>query len=131
MRVDSLSELYDALRQSWDSDTAYAKVKEAAAEGSPFGQCYVTALVVQDYFGGEILVFDYGDGDKHFWNRLPDGREYDLTADQFARGQDFSADEFGRPNLGWWKPPLEGKGKVWRGWNPRYRKLSNRVREAL
>jgi len=120
MRIHSLSELHTALERSWDKDTAYAKVKDAAEKGSSFGQCYVTALVVQDYFGGEILVYDYGDGDKHFWNRLPDGREYDLTADQFIQGS-------GKK----WETPLEAMGEVWRGWNPRYRKLSNRVREAL
>ena len=120
MRILSLAELYKALREAWDKDTAYPKAKDAAEKGSPFGQCYVTALVVQDYFGGDILVYDYGDGDKHFWNRLPDGREYDLTADQFIQG-----------GGGRWKPPMEGMGEVWRGWNPRYRKLSNRVREAL
>ena len=47
------------------------------------GQCAVTALVVQDFLGGE-LIRAFVCGESHYWNRLPDGSELDLTADQFA-----------------------------------------------
>jgi hypothetical protein len=46
-------------------------------------QCAITALVVQDYFGGELLRCLMTNGDSHYWNRLPDGTEVDLTEDQF------------------------------------------------
>jgi hypothetical protein len=48
------------------------------------GQCAVTALVVQDYLGGELLQ-SHVQGISHYWNRLPDGTEVDLTRDQFDR----------------------------------------------
>lgn len=46
------------------------------------GQCGVTALVVNDYFGGEILKTPVGAA-WHFYNRVG-GRVLDLTADQFS-----------------------------------------------
>lgn len=45
------------------------------------GQCGVTALVVQDRFGGEIRKTPTEDG-THFYNYI-DGQRYDLTAEQF------------------------------------------------
>ena len=47
----------------------------------PWGQCAVTALVVQDRFGGELLRARV-DGVSHYWNRLPDGSELDLTRER-------------------------------------------------
>lgn len=45
------------------------------------GQCAVTALIVQDYFGG-ILVRAENEGVSHYWNRIG-GVEIDLTRSQF------------------------------------------------
>ncbi len=58
------------------------------------GQCVPTALVVQDLFGGIVLrtnvVKDQlyyrkygGKTFAHYFNRLTDGKEVDLTRDQF------------------------------------------------
>jgi hypothetical protein len=44
--------------------------------------CSVTALVVHDYFGGEILNTQTSGG-THFYN-LIDGKKWDLTVSQFA-----------------------------------------------
>jgi 8-oxo-dGTP pyrophosphatase MutT (NUDIX family) len=50
-------------------------------------QCGTTALVVQDLLGGELVLADvHRAGSKighHYWNRLPDGTDLDLTAGQF------------------------------------------------
>jgi 8-oxo-dGTP pyrophosphatase MutT (NUDIX family) len=47
----------------------------------------VTAFVVQDLLGGDLLlgeVFERGERrGRHYWNRLPDGADVDLTGDQF------------------------------------------------
>jgi hypothetical protein len=43
----------------------------------------VTAVVVQDVFGGDIFKTDV-DGAWHFYNRI-DGRRWDLTMSQFAK----------------------------------------------
>jgi hypothetical protein len=50
--------------------------------------CAVVALIVQDYFGGDLLKAslvgtDFEFDGSHFWNRLPDGTEVDLTQEQF------------------------------------------------
>ena len=53
------------------------------------GQCAVAALLVWDFYGGEILraslekVPGYEGMRSHYWNRLPSGLEVDFTADQF------------------------------------------------
>jgi hypothetical protein len=52
------------------------------------GQCAVTALVLQDYFGGEILKLSVGES-WHFYNRI-DGLRLDTTADQFPLVLDYA-----------------------------------------
>ena len=47
-----------------------------------FGQCAVTALIVQDRLGGE-LMHGATKSVSHYWNRLANGFEIDLTSDQF------------------------------------------------
>jgi hypothetical protein len=43
----------------------------------------VTALVVQDYFGGDLRRGEVG-AISHYWNVLPTGEELDLTRKQFG-----------------------------------------------
>ena len=45
------------------------------------GQCNVTALLVQELFGGDLLKTPLPAGD-HFYNRI-EGERYDFTASQF------------------------------------------------
>lgn len=71
------SALLMRLRKSWCEDTAFGKW---SPDNPAMNQCAVTALIVQDYFGGDLLVTSDG---SHYWNRLPDGSELDLTAEQF------------------------------------------------
>jgi hypothetical protein len=48
----------------------------------------MTALVVQDVLGGDLILGEVQvEGVKvgnHYWNRLADGTEVDLTAEQFG-----------------------------------------------
>jgi hypothetical protein len=52
------------------------------------GQCGVTALIVNDLLGGDLVraeVHVAGERvDFHWWNLLPGGVEVDLTRDQFG-----------------------------------------------
>jgi hypothetical protein len=66
-----------ALRKSWSTDTAQQWSKQRPAAG----QCNVTALLVHDLFGGELLKAGLPGGD-HFYNRI-DGVRYDFSAGQF------------------------------------------------
>lgn len=72
--------LASRVRAAWSADTL-ADPRWTSSTPS-LGQCAVTALVVQDELGGELLRAVV-DGVSHYWNRLPDGSELDLTRDQF------------------------------------------------
>lgn len=76
----TLAELQRALQLAWCAETA-------AGEWSPdcpsMNQCAVTALVVQERFGGKLLRCPMEGGGSHYWNCLPDGNWVDLTAEQF------------------------------------------------
>jgi hypothetical protein len=70
-----------ALRRAWDAETSNDPVAWSPSNPA-LGQCAVTALVVQDYFGGELLRAEVA-GVSHYWNQLGD-RTVDLTREQFA-----------------------------------------------
>lgn len=76
-------ELRKKISECWSKDTNYFAKKEKIKSR---GQCYVTALLVQDLFGGDILmgtVPNREPPETHYWNRLPDGTELDLTSNQY------------------------------------------------
>jgi hypothetical protein len=72
------------LRDVWSRDTS-AQPDEWTAQNPALGQCAVTALIVQDVCGGDLLRSTV-DGISHYWNRLPSGAELDLTFEQFGPG---------------------------------------------
>lgn len=76
--------LIEALKQSWCAETAKG---DWSLDNPSQNQCAITALVVQDYFGGDLLRCLMTDGDSHYWNRLPDGSELDITEAQFVQTQ--------------------------------------------
>ena len=81
-RYYKLLRLHDALEHSWDADTCAEWERDKWSSCLPaFGQCAVTALVVQDFFGGKLVKDSDND---HYWNILEDGTEVDLTREQFA-----------------------------------------------
>ena len=73
----SLLTLYERLRRSWSVETG----RHWRADNPASGQCGVTALVVQDLLGGEILKTDV-DGAWHFYNQVG-GKRMDFTMSQF------------------------------------------------
>jgi len=74
-------DLYRAISSVWSTDTS--SPTGAWWPSNPArNHCSVTALVVQDLFGGEILS-TLTSGGTHFYNRI-DGRKWDLTVSQFA-----------------------------------------------
>ena len=72
-------EVQSALRKSWSRASASQWTEENPAAG----QCNVTALLVHELFGGELLKTPLPAGD-HFYNRI-EGRRYDFTESQFGR----------------------------------------------
>jgi hypothetical protein len=65
------------LRGSW----SVASASQWTPENPAAGQCNVTALLVRELFGGDLLKTPLPTGD-HFYNRIGD-RRYDFTARQF------------------------------------------------
>lgn len=88
--VYTLAQLEEAIRRSWGPDTVDAD-DGWSPENPARGHCDVTALVVNDLVGGELMSADVFLGDDrimaHMWNRLPSGIEVDLTREQFRNGE--------------------------------------------
>ena len=125
----TLANLERAIRDSWSLDTA-DEDDGWTPENPSRGQCDITALVVQDLLGGDILGADvYLDGERiegHMWNRLASGIDIDLTREQFRRGE-----AIGEPKIGQRTPAIADPS------HPRYHRyeaylvLSERVRSRL
>lgn len=90
----TLGELKLALEEGWKQGSQYWYKVESGIHPS-LGCCRETALVVQDYFGGQLLyvnldeeleppgVFDAFSF--HYWNLLARNQEVDLTIEQFSQ----------------------------------------------
>ncbi|MED5245521.1 MULTISPECIES: YunG family protein [Priestia] len=72
-----MNHLKKALHQSWSIHSS----TKWTADNPAKGQCGVTALVVQDIKGGDILKTPCKEG-WHFYNQLNEQR-YDFTQEQF------------------------------------------------
>jgi hypothetical protein len=84
----NLSRLQPLIQDAWGPDTCDpVDLADWRPENPARGQCGVTALVVHDLLGGELILGEvHEEGTRrgyHYWNRLPDGTEVDLTRDQF------------------------------------------------
>jgi hypothetical protein len=103
MPLASLSRLEDAIRSSWSAETCDPVDRAVWSRENPSrGQCAVTALVVHDLLGGELLMAEvlHADGTRqgvHYWNRLAGGMELDLTREQFLPGEVVQAPEVVAP----------------------------------
>lgn len=66
-----------------------AKTSDVWTPSNPaHGQCNVTAILIHDLFGADILKTPLAEGD-HFYNRIG-GERIDLTASQFERPIDYA-----------------------------------------
>jgi hypothetical protein len=94
----TLAEIEAAIRASWGRDTS-DDPDEWTPDWSDRGQCAVTAYVVRELLGGEILVARVSPSinEHHLWNRLPSGVELDLTLEQFRAGQTLAEPWVGEP----------------------------------
>lgn len=114
-----MDDLKEKLEKSWAWDTAYSdeEFMELFDEDNPArDQCLVTALVVQDYLGGEILHATVC-GCPHFYNRLDDGTEIDYTRSQFEGKETFnsSPEVQDRARLLEHKPTTKSRYKILKG----------------
>jgi hypothetical protein len=102
VRAATLQETEAAIRAAWGRDTS-DDPDEWSPENPARGQCAVTALLLRELLGGEILIASVlRDGrpiERHAWNRLPSGLTLDLTRDQFRHGEVFGEPAVEEPVL--------------------------------
>ena len=79
-----LDAIQSALEERWSIESSSKWTKENPAKG----QCSVSAVVVYQYFGGEILKTKV-DGSWHFYNKV-NGRKFDFTSEQFENEIEYS-----------------------------------------
>jgi hypothetical protein len=71
------------LRKAWCRETAHPSYQSKWSEDNPsYGQCCVTALVIQDLYGGDIYSCKVGKH-SHFVNIINE-KIIDKTAEQFG-----------------------------------------------
>ena len=113
----ALRTLRAAMVKAARADTAYAPATWKRAKDPLTGHCYGAAHLVQDRFGGEIVKGTVR-GQAHAWNRLPGGREVDLTGSQY-----------GGDGM---RPLVKGEGVATsRSTNPRFARFAARVDAQL
>jgi hypothetical protein len=120
-RAVTLSQLEGAIRTSWSAETS-DRPESWTSDNPAYQQCDVTARVVRDYLGGEILVagvvLEGQRVDRHAWNQLASGLVVDLTREQFRDGERLE------------EPVVNDVARIDR--NPeRYELLASRVRVTL
>ena len=75
---------YDLLTGIWDADTCAPRMRDDWSEDNPtLGQCSITAFLMQDIYGGDVLGLPLGDGNYHCFNAVGD-YVFDLTSEQFG-----------------------------------------------
>lgn len=84
-----LDNLQQVLSDSWSKRTSYDPAGWSNRNPA-WGQCAVTALIIQDLFGG-IVLRGLVNGIEHYWNRLPNKAEVDLTRTQFSEVREIAS----------------------------------------
>ncbi|MFB7467546.1 alpha/beta fold hydrolase [Streptomyces sp. NPDC056224] len=123
----TLADVEAAIRAGWSAETAEpADITGIpwTAENPAWGHCDITAVLVQDVVGGELVlgeVFHEGRQEGyHWWNQLPGGMRIDLTREQFRRGETVTPGRVVK------RPP----GRLSRRWEE-YQLLRRRVIDKL
>ena len=87
---DSLSQT-ENIKKAWCRATAHPSYqKDWTIDNPSYGQCCVTALIIQDLYGGDICECKVRNK-KHYINITPEGRLLDFTAEQFS--EQFNGDK--------------------------------------
>lgn len=83
-KLNNLKEMFEALLNTWDDETVSPGCLPVYNhDNDPSkGECTITAMLVQDIFGGTIRRIYVGTG-THSLNEI-NGNFYDLTSDQFT-----------------------------------------------
>ena len=82
----TLNDFFEIMLKSWVKESAYPSAQKDPQfnlENDPtYGQCAVTAMLVNKLFGGDIRKIHVSGGGTHYFNVI-NGQIFDLTRDQF------------------------------------------------
>ncbi len=75
---------YDILTEIWCAKTCAPRMRDSwSEENKTYGQCSITAFLMQDLFGGKVYGILRPGGNYHCFNDV-DGTVFDLTSEQFG-----------------------------------------------
>ena len=87
--IKKINRLETMLKSCYSKDTCYPKYKEKWNINNPTcGQCAITALILNDYFGGKLGKVYIGNI-SHYFNII-NGKPVDFTSSQFKHEVDYS-----------------------------------------
>ncbi len=84
----SIQQLMGILKLAWSRETSFTPEEWSEANRAR-GQCVVSALVINDHFGGHFRRYEVEFGEtteKHYANVLPDGVVIDVAGGQYPPG---------------------------------------------
>lgn len=82
-KLANARDMYRIMEGAWTADTCAPRFRSDWNEtNKTLGQCSITAILVQDVFGGEIFAVDVPDVGYHCYNKVGD-YVFDLTSEQF------------------------------------------------
>ena len=94
--AESLLAFYNKVKKAWCKDSCSPSLRENWPNGNVAkGQCFVTAIAVQEAFGGEVYELHITEKEIHYYNIIA-GEIVDLSSEQF--GDNISA-EFYRAGI--------------------------------
>ncbi len=84
-KIHNLDDLFKLLLKCYCKETAYPSCKNEynSCYDPTYGQCAITAMIVNDIFGGTIHKINVKGGGTHYFNKIGD-LYIDLTSDQFT-----------------------------------------------
>ena len=80
--IPNIYDVRDILKKCWKEDTAYPESLNNGKKCPSRGQCYVTAILIRELFGGKILTAMIRE-ERHYWNKINEV-EVDFTSDQYG-----------------------------------------------
>jgi hypothetical protein len=92
MLVESWAALHDGLRSAWGLETRDpVDLRGWIVHNPARGQCAVTALVINDQFGGDLMIAEVSNSGGtrqgvYYWNRIV-VLDVDLAREQFRHGE--------------------------------------------
>ena len=80
---------YDLLSRVWCRETCAARMRDEWSEDNKtWGQCTITAFLLQDIYGGKVYGVPLPDGNYHCFNAVG-GCVFDLRSEQFPAPLDY------------------------------------------